>query len=378
MRFLENVKRFKFKPSLPSFKFSWFSHLSRSSKFFLIAFLLVIITLTTNIINWGVKNSQKKAEEQLAGKIEKINSLLTEAESALLYKNDEQAFRIMLQAKEEIGGIKNADEKTLNLVTSSFNVMSERVNRIVDISNPKIIAEFNFIPISISKAGNNFIITGENTDNYGVIKDGQYSPVFMLNKNKNRIITLSHVPNVGNWLITSREVLLANEQKKELDTVVKYDNYEIIAAEVYNNRLYLADSSSAQVLRAQIKNSSPSAMQSAVSGIENSGKIADMGIDTDIWLLYPDGIKKYSNGKRQQFSLPQLTDPVEDAKKIFVGNNLYVLEPAKKRLLIISKSGKLINQLYFKNSNNLSDFYVDETQRAMQVIDGNKLEEITF
>jgi hypothetical protein len=76
--------------------------------------------------------------------------------------------------------------------------------------------------------------------------------------------------------------------------------------------------------------------------------------------------------------LDELTTPMAGATKLFVGNNLYILEPGQKRLLIFSKAGKLLNQVYFPNSPELTDFYVDETARHIDLINGNSLIEINF
>ena len=101
-------------------------------------------------------------------------------------------------------------------------------------------------------------------------------------------------------------------------------------------------------------------------------------MDKDAYLLYADSINKFTSGALQAFKYPTLTDPVTNAARIKVATNIYILEPTKKRLIILNKNGVLQNQIYFPNTSVLFDFYVDEASRSIYLLDDNKLLKITF
>jgi hypothetical protein len=103
-----------------------------------------------------------------------------------------------------------------------------------------------------------------------------------------------------------------------------------------------------------------------------------LGVDTDVYLLSPTDLVKYTNGNLSTFKLVHPTDQITSANKLFVANNLYILEAAKKRLLIYNKQGALVTQIFFPNSTDMKDLYVDETSRFIYILDSNKLLSITF
>jgi hypothetical protein len=142
--------------------------------------------------------------------------------------------------------------------------------------------------------------------------------------------------------------------------------------------MYVADGTNNQIFRLQLNGNKISSPVALLKTPADLSSLKDFGMDADIYLLYSDKLLKFVNGRQQAYQLDELTTPMTGATKLFVGTNLYILEPGQKRLLIFSKAGNLLNQVYFPNSGELTDFYVDETARHIDLINGNSLIEITF
>jgi myo-inositol-hexaphosphate 3-phosphohydrolase len=108
---------------------------------------------------------------------------------------------------------------------------------------------------------------------------------------------------------------------------------------------------------------------------DDSKAIVDFAIDGSIYLLKPNAIIKYYAGTRTEFKT-NLIDPLSDAKKIFTSvetKNLYILEPAKKRVIVLNKQGNLIYNLTNPDWNNLKDFVVDEKNKTVYLLNDSSL-----
>src|SRR6185436_12222085 len=104
----------------------------------------------------------------------------------------------------------------------------------------------------------------------------------------------------------------------------------------------------------------------------------DLGVDTNIYVLFPDKVVKYVSGQAQAFNMPNMSDALSNGTKLLDEANLYIFEANKKRLIILNKNGSLINQIYFPTTSTPTDFYVDEASRQIYLLDDNKLYKITF
>jgi myo-inositol-hexaphosphate 3-phosphohydrolase len=113
---------------------------------------------------------------------------------------------------------------------------------------------------------------------------------------------------------------------------------------------------------------------------DDSKAIVDFAIDGSIYLLKPNAIIKYYAGTRTEFKT-NLIDPLSDAKKIFTSvetKNLYILEPAKKRVIVLNKQGNLIYNLTNPDWNNLKDFVVDEKNKTVYLLNDSSLLKLTL
>jgi hypothetical protein len=110
--------------------------------------------------------------------------------------------------------------------------------------------------------------------------------------------------------------------------------------------------------------------------------IKSLMIDGDVWFTTDVGeVLKFSAGRRAAFSVSGLSEPFSSAIFLFTQEattHLYVLEPEKKRLVILSKSGQFIREV---RSNSLlsatSVFVSDELQKAF-VVSGSIVYEIAL
>ncbi len=107
-------------------------------------------------------------------------------------------------------------------------------------------------------------------------------------------------------------------------------------------------------------------------------------IDGNVYVLNKDGkvLKIFSGNVDNDFSLRKLPiDGIEKPTKIYTEldmDNIYILEPSKKRVLVFvkdSRTGDAVfdKQFVFDSLVNLKDLYVDKDTGVMYLVDGQKL-----
>jgi len=103
-------------------------------------------------------------------------------------------------------------------------------------------------------------------------------------------------------------------------------------------------------------------------------------VDGSVWILtYNSEIQRYYGGFWQENLKPNFFPYLEAPTKISSqAGNLYVLEPTKKRILILAKSGEIIKQFQSEKFDNLRDFTVSENGRIIDILNGNKIYQINL
>jgi hypothetical protein len=369
-------------PKLVSFRrinIAQFGKLTASAKFFLISFLVFALIFAINLIVLGNRSFQKNGQEKIDAQVELIAQTMAEAESALIYKNDDQSFRLLAETKTEVEELKTMDEEAGSEMERRYKILSDRINRITNVSNPKTMIDLKHSPTFMARAGNGYLFSSGNTDTLSLYAPPSYDSLFLLNSAEGGIRGLAHVPSNGNWVLGADKIYRINNTDKQLDQISSTANGNLFGIKFLSpNRIYVANKTNNQIQRFTLTSGRLSTPVNILKTNTNLSELKDFGVDTDVYLLYSDGIKKFVNGNEQLFKIPKLSEPMTEATKMAVGSNLYILEPAKKRLIMIGKNGQLVNQIVFTNAIDLTDFYVDETQRTINLIDSNKLIEITF
>ncbi len=365
-------------PKLPFPRVEWFSKLSIARKFFLISFAFFLLILAINVGAFLLKQNSKKTEAAISETSVRLATLMNDAESAFLYQNDESAFKILAQANIAYEELKKLDDQKAKEVSVILTQLSNKINRKAVIENPTVFMDLKANPTNIVKMGSSFIFAGSSANSIFTLNQGELKNVFLLNKPDGDISGITHLSGYGNVISSKNKLYLLNETQKQLDNVQTLSNGDLFRLKVLPGRLYAIEKTGKQIVRfafsaGQI--SGPTAATRSPIEIEN---LQDLGLDSDIYLLYSDKVQRFSNGSPTNFRLVDLSESLSAATRINVGSSIYVLEPEKKRLILYNKNGSLLNQIYFPNATNLTDFYVDETARNIYLIDANRLLKITF
>ena len=156
----------------------------------------------------------------------------------------------------------------------------------------------------------------------------------------------------------------------------------IASATVYNRRLYSIDTKNNQIYRHDSILTGFAQGKEWVKDGTNIRDGVDIAIDGDVWVLKDNGqIMKFATGASQPFAVQGLDPALGKGGKLWTYtdvNNLYVLDPTNKRLVILEKDGKLKKQITAPEFDNLGDMVIDEPNQTAFLVNGSKLYKISL
>jgi hypothetical protein len=364
-------------------KFAFWQSLSTWAKFFLISFLIFLVLFAATIINLVIRKHKKVTVDQTQSTVSTLVKEISDAESALIYRNQSEATRLLSQATADLATLKNINPTAYHEYQPKVADLSNRINHITVIDNPTILLTLKHPATNIARAGNGFFIadadSGTVTTYNTNANDKSGKDLFLLNK-IGQIQGLVFIPNPGGVVITGSEMYSIDTAQSQFNLLHIYPKTDLKNLHfVSPERLYTIDKATGQVLRIQFSKDTQIAPVPLLKTPIDMTNVSDIGTDTDIYVLSNNDLVKYTGGNlNTSFKIVQPTDKITSANKLFVANNIYVVESAKKRLLVYNKTGTLLTQMFLPNATDLRDIYVDESSRNIYLLDNNRILSITF
>ncbi len=148
----------------------------------------------------------------------------------------------------------------------------------------------------------------------------------------------------------------------------------------YLGNMYVADRKDGIIKYVPVgSNFSKSAYFSSGSSVDLS-QAQSLAIDGSLWILTKSGqINKFTKGNQDNFSISGLTTPFSGPTQIFTtvdGNNLYILDSANSRVVVLSKNGAFQIAYVADAFKNASIIDVLEGDKKIYALSGNTLWEI--
>jgi hypothetical protein len=159
---------------------------------------------------------------------------------------------------------------------------------------------------------------------------------------------------------------------------------QIKALNVYNNRLYVTDASTQQILKFNPTNTGwgKGANWLTTTGL-NLSDVNDMAIDSAIYLAKNNSeVWKLENNQKQNWNLDNLEPKLTTATKVYTQNgsdSLFILDAQSKRVVIWNKKdNKLIAQYTSPDFHDLRDMAVNEKDKKIFLLDGVKIVSVRY
>lgn len=365
-----------------------YKNLSKTNKILLSAFLICAIIFSSNLAWQNIKNKKAQKQAAISGLISSIEQKQNQIDANLLYNNEEGAKKLLEEVKKMISELpqKSQPEKDRYAALSAKNnVQIEKISRVI---RAEVFETADFAKLNANANPSNIIMSQEKIFS----ADASQKTIYIVDL-KNKLSTSVNLskqnisrldfPDIGKnneiSYFNSGNIVIFDSKTEKLSFLeidYKFEPEKIIDLKQYNGRYYIAYSASGQIYRFSGNGSKLTNANGWLNSEENLTEIKSMAINGDIYLLKNNGeIFKYGKGEKQNFSISKIEPNLNQASKMIVSENqnIHVLDPSEKRLIVFDKNGNLINQYANDKFDNLKDFQVDEKNKKIYFLNGSSV-----
>lgn len=381
------------KVTLPKVKLpTWVAALPRSSKIFLLVALILGGLFLQSVIWESISRRRAQVIETFNQLILEAETKKNEAEASLIYRDENKARELLADISRRLAASDpptKAQQQQVALLQQQIEEQLQGLRHLVTIDEPILLGNFQNID---SQADIAAVLTLAGSTLYTQNRNNQ--SLYKINtQTRTMSSTYSSESGLGTFrlgIVTSpSEILLVDEARQAYvltpgsDSIKKIElplTEQAVVADVaiFNNRLYLLDSATNQIYRYQ-RSSGGYAGSSAWTrdGQASFADATSLTVDGLAYVLHRSGsIEKFENGSLIEFG-PVVIDPVLVAptkiKTTLESKYLYVLDPPTKRLVVLDKEGRLINQYTSDQFSRLKDFAVAEAEKKIYLLDGSSV-----
>lgn len=372
-----------------------FYELPLLSKILFISSIILTLVFLASITTYKVKENWQAEKQAYNNQIQSVIDKKNAADASIIYGNDERALNLLQEAEQIISKLPNGNKKEKDKISELSNEVDSILMKLrkLFVIEPKMIADLTEVNsgsdnIRLTKIDNTLLVYGEKNTSF-----------YKINLNSNNIETKDH-SSITNLLSASTpkeqdkivfvsgdsSVAEYNKESSLLSTKdIGFENEDVVLSDifVYNRKLYSLDTKNNQIYRhsqTQTGYDKGSAwVKDTNTDITDGVSIA---IDGDLFVLKSSGeIIKLTGGEKQDFTITGLDPALDNPTQIWTYNglqNIYILEPTNKRVVVLDKEGKMLNQYTSDSWQNPTSMIVEEENKTIYILDNNKIYKFNY
>lgn len=354
---------------------------SKQKKIFMIAAAILLVAVITNVAIAKYFSGKAKTVTIANDAITAMEKLASDANAALLYGDEAQASNLLSELESKLNGlgeVKEDQKEKIDSIRASATTLRNKLNNVAE-------AEVENLG-TLSNGGHLIVVPGYLATETGrtivsYVRASQNISDSALKTSEP--ITLSGYNKDTQAVIFNGTELLLWDFKTGIiggafsTSVPNADSARSLV--VYNGKAYLLDRAGRKIMKYTVGDSAISSPTASLENIDELANASDITIDGSIYIATNGTILKYNSGVKEEFNLGVSNLP--DNTKIYTENgfvNLYVLDPAGRRIVVLSKEGAVVQTLTSSQFNDLKDFYVDEKSKTIYVLNNNQLLKVSF
>ena len=179
--------------------------------------------------------------------------------------------------------------------------------------------------------------------------------------------------------------LLLDTQKKtwkSLDATWPTPNSRVQSVAIYQNRLYTLDAAHTSIVRFTIGATSLGTGTLWLKEAAQLSAARSLQVDGSIFVLQPHGVVElYANGRKGTLTLSTIDPPLTDATRLITDStmtNIYLVDPGHHRIVVMTKTGKLVDQYTSPTWTDLRDITVNEKTKTAYALSGVTISSFTL
>lgn len=371
---------------------TWFKKLSTPRKAFIILFIIIIFFFAQSIIWQGDSKAKKEANALAAQNLSDATNKLGQADTKIIMNDLPGAKILVSEAQNLLTAIpadNNLDQSKLNAEKNKLRELSDKVNNVTRIDNPESVANFSSLNPApqlnkISHISDYFYgFDQNNTSVYSYNTDTKAAEISTENKaDKFTALTKDSAGSVLAVLNNQTFKQFSPVLKKLSDVTVGFDNkdYQIADLRIFSSKLYTLDVKNNQIFK-HTKNGDNYNTGEAWLDDEDADltDARSFAIDGSIYVLKNKGqvISLFGSELKTDWKLETVDAGIESATQIYTDentDNLYVLDPANKRVVAYDKNdGKSVAQYTSDKWGDLKYLVVEQSAGSLYVLNGTEV-----
>jgi hypothetical protein len=352
---------------------------SKPKKLLFISVIILLLAIILEVTVASHLKNSKQAQSQATTQLKAVQTLLTNAQAALLYKDNSTAQKYILQAQSQLPGPQSIQKNDQALYTQTQSQLDDMRKKLENTINPEIKNLGSLGTGNSLFQFNNFLATQVNSTIISYNKTtNAIEDTALLSSQK--IQAAAYIKNTTAVVYNGSALLVWDYAKKQfsqpfISSVPDQNSFVGIKYYPTNSRAYIVNKTTNQIISFAVGNtlSKPVVANKTNANFSN---VQDIAIDGSIYVLTSDGITKYLAGNVADFHMPALFTPFSGKGKVAteIGwKNIYILDSGNNRILVLDKQGALVEILKAKEFTNLKDFQVDEASKTMYILNDSSL-----
>ncbi|MFA6485813.1 MAG: hypothetical protein WCT40_00375 [Candidatus Magasanikbacteria bacterium] len=375
----------------------YFKQLPSMTKIMLFSSIVIAIIFVLSVIYIRHQQTRAMARADFKTVFDQIVVKKDAGESALIYGDEITALSHIASAREQLEKLKCSDKDNIvdcNTMHKALDDIATRLRKIITVT-PQILFDWNEASgktnfEGLAKVGTKIIAYSHNTSTLFVYdaltKESKTVPGILPGIDGFRAAATPKENDYILFVFNKNQLAFFDPKEFSLRTATDAFadlNSDIKGIVIYNRRLYSLDPANNTIYRHDsVKGGFARGnnwLKDKSVDIKNGNSIT---IDGDLFVQKADGtIVKFNAGAMAQFFIQGIDPPLTNGNKIWTYtdlNYLYVLDTAGKRLIVLSKDGRLKNQLMAPELDNPSDTVIDEANGRAYILNNNKLYQINL
>lgn len=354
--------------------------------------ILLVVSLVASLLLRRQSAEQELADQQLLEQRALIDEQLQQLEVHIIYKQYDKARELLVGLRDQVDAYADLGENAEGVpeYRESLTDAADKIDQIVRINDVTgVVADLSAaLPSGLPQG-----LLGSTTTLYAYDAQGNVVSVPQTGGEAQTVGSLGRSP-LHAGLIEQRDAIVFYTESgiatMDVDTgeVTDYELEGLLQGDIrdlatYATSFYYFDLENNQILRQSV---TPQSVTDGIAWIKLADRVdltdaRALAIDGSVYVLFKDGrITRFLSGFQKETVQPTLSDPIEDATQIFApedSEQLYVVEPSKQRLIVLSATGEVEVQYTGDAFVDIRDIWVQPETQTVFVLAGTRVFELT-
>ncbi len=367
---------------------NWFQRLNRPRQWLLAASVILLFILALSMI----QKTKPTGTARLTGNVsDNLADHLSKARAALLYGGEAAAQEHLTAAQALADRLPNRRAKDKAARQSTLAAINELVTQLAHrtvLPNPTVVAQLATVtplnqPQQLYLAGSRLVAIDPDQSIVTAVTLGKNIPAAVIPNalDTGRPTTGTVTGTATLTFATDRrgfvELDVGKETWKPLDSAWPTAGPRVQSLASYQGRLYALDTAASDLVRFS---RSVNTLGTGISWLKEKielGSARALAVDGSLYVLMPNGVvNAFANGRPAVFALNAIDPPLTDATRLWTdvnSKNIYLVDPSRKRIVVFTKTGKLIDQYESAAWEELRDVAVSEKTKTAYVLSGTTI-----